>query len=273
MRQVTATLNPTLNPTLGPGGTVLLPERAIVGEGTSEALWASAGTFELLPELDLDACPRAVVLAPHPDDETFGAGGMIASLLERGSETVVVCATDGEASHPNSTAVTPDELRARRTAESAAALGHLAGEAGGRIDVVRLHLPDGGLDGEEEAIADRLGELLKPGDWCLSTWDGDAHPDHEAAGRAARTASSSAGARLLTFPIWAWHWARPGDPRLPFARGRRLPLGPSARSRKRRAISCFESQLAPIGPAPADAAIVPPADLAHFERPFEVFFT
>jgi LmbE family N-acetylglucosaminyl deacetylase len=246
-------------------------ERTIAGEGTAEAVWSACGDFDALPVLDLAACTRAVVIAPHPDDETLGAGGTIAMLLDKGAETVVVFASNGEASHPVSTAISPRELSARRTAESAAALDALTPAVDARIAVVRWQLPDGGLAGREEAMAERLGELLQPGDWCLATWDRDGHPDHEAVGRAARDGSASAGARLLSYPVWAWHWAAP--PGLPWSRASRLVLSQSARTRKRQAVACYKSQIEPLGPGPGDAAIVAPTDLAHFARPFEVVFT
>jgi LmbE family N-acetylglucosaminyl deacetylase len=248
-------------------------ERLIFGEGTLEEVWVGSGILDRLPGLDLAGCDRAVVLAPHPDDETLGVGGMIATLLERGSSVVVVFASDGEASHAHSTVVTPDELRARRTGEAGDALAALSDGLSGRLCAVRLQVPDGRLAENEDHVAGRVGDLLQPGDWCVATWDRDGHPDHEAVGRAGAVAAHSAGARLLTYPVWTWHWAEPDRPELPWSTARRLPLSLGARSRKSGAVSCYRSQTEPLGPAAGDAAIVPPSDLAHFERPFEVVFT
>jgi hypothetical protein len=49
-----------------------------------------------------------------------------------------------------------------------------------------------------------------------------------------------------------------------------LPLPPDALRRKQDAVACYPSQTEPLGPAPEDAAVVPPSDLAHFLRPEEV---
>ncbi|NJA60592.1 PIG-L family deacetylase, partial [Streptomyces sp. NEAU-H3] len=73
-------------------------------------------------------------------------------------------------------------------------------------------------------------------------------------------------------PVWMWHWARPDDPRVPWHRAARLDLPADVRARKRDAVACFRSQIAPLGPAPEDAAILPPAELAHHVRDFEVWF-
>src|ERR1700744_6486567 len=40
-----------------------------------------------------------VVLAPHPDDETLGAGGFIAAQCLDGRDVLVVAVTDGESAY------------------------------------------------------------------------------------------------------------------------------------------------------------------------------
>jgi hypothetical protein len=62
------------------------------------------------------------------------------------------------------------------------------------------------------------GRTVVPGDLCLATWRGDGHPDHEAVGRAAARAARFVGATLWEFPVWAWHWARPGAIEVPWHR-------------------------------------------------------
>ncbi|MGN6440656.1 MAG: PIG-L deacetylase family protein, partial [Arthrobacter sp.] len=65
-------------------------------EGTSEAAWAASG-LPAAPELPLDstelAAMRFVVLAAHPDDETLGAGGLMASLVGLGAKVEVLLCT------------------------------------------------------------------------------------------------------------------------------------------------------------------------------------
>jgi len=244
----------------------------ISGAGTSEAAWRRWTFLAHLPPFDFRRCTRAVVLAPHPDDETLGLGGLISRLLADGLEVVVVTATDGEASHPLSSVIGRDELRERRVAEAAAALGFLADTLPGAARGDRLRLPDGGLADAEGSLADLLTDVLRPGDWCFATWDGDGHPDHEAAAWAARTACGRSGADYHSYPIWTWHWALPGEKRVPWGRARSVSLPAWAQERKARAISCYESQTLPLGREPGDAAILPPGDLAHFARHFEVIF-
>ncbi|MEU3169548.1 hypothetical protein [Streptosporangium sp. NPDC006930] len=72
---------------------------------------------------------------------------------------------------------------------------------------VRLGMPDTGLAAREAELTQALKEASAGFQVCLAPWEADAHSDHEAAGRAA----AAAGLRPYFHPIWAWHWARPGD--------------------------------------------------------------
>ena len=239
----------------------------VPGRGRAEALWQRWPVLADLPPLDVATCRRAVVVAPHPDDETLAVGGLIALLLAGGARVVLVAATDGEASHPASTAATPDRLRAVRAAETEQALGALGP---GHVEQVRLRLPDGALSAHEAALGAALAGRLHPGDWCVAPFEDDGHPDHDVAGRVARAACARTGARALRYPLWAWHWARPDDPRVPWAQAVRVELSARAARAKRAALACYPSQTEPLGTAPEDAAVVPPAVLAHFLRPYEV---
>jgi hypothetical protein len=50
---------------------------------------------------------------------------------------------------------------------------------------------------------------------------GDGHPDHEAVGRAARSAARRTDAILLEYPIWMWHWAFTDDFAVSWSRAQR----------------------------------------------------
>ena len=242
------------------------------GAGTPEAAWEAWTALSALPVLDLEPCRRAVVLAPHPDDETLAVGGLIAALLAHGTTVVLLAATDGEASHPGSRVSSPDRLRAVRAAETSAALAALGAGLPGRLVERRLQLPDGGLTACEDELTSALAPLIGVDDWCIAPFDGDGHPDHDSAGRAAAAACAATGARLLSYPLWLWHWAAPDDERVPWERAVRLPLADEARRRKREALACYPSQTEPLGPAAEDAAVVPPSDLAYFLRTEEHLF-
>ncbi|MEJ8859773.1 PIG-L family deacetylase [Variovorax robiniae] len=137
---------------------------------------------------------------------------------------------------------------------------------------LRLGLPDGRLSEKRSVLEDKLLNLLRPGDVVFTTWHLDGHPHHEAAGYASAHAARQAGARLVEVPVWAWHWAAPGDPRMPWAGACRLQLDANALPRKIRATLAFQSQLQPDDSTGAQP-VLRASTVARARRPFEVFFT
>ncbi len=196
-----------------------------------------------------------MIVAPHPDDEILGVGGTSSILAAAGIDLVLVAVTNGENSHPQRRS----ELRRRRPLEAAAAAARLgvAPKA-----TVRLGHPDGGI--AEAQLQAQLAHILRPGDLVLAPWDHDGHPDHDRAGRAARAVADRDQAQLLSYLVWAWHWASPRNSGLPWDRAVRVELGPALARQKRRAVRCFSSQLTGADP------VLPPAVIERLTRPFEV---
>jgi LmbE family N-acetylglucosaminyl deacetylase len=158
------------------------------------------------------ASHSALVLAPHPDDETLGCGATILRKVAAGTPVTVAVLTDGRHSH-RSAHLTPDELAALRHAEMAEAARRL-----GLAGQVRWGgFADGSLADQEDAVVAYIADLvaeLRPAE-VYATCAEESHPDHAALGRAARRAVGSAGSgvRLLEYPVWLWHsWpVRRGD--------------------------------------------------------------
>ena len=239
---------------------------AIQAPGTPEDRWAAWSRPQTFPDLDLSGLRRVLLVAAHPDDEVLGLGGTITRLAAAGARLRLAAVTDGEASHPHSTSPTARDLIRVRTAETRAALDVLGAEG---ADIVRLRLPDTAVARHEEELAERLTELSQGYDAIAAPWSHDIHADHEAAGRAALAAGAACRIQVLQYPVWTWHWAIPDDPLVPWHRAARIQLTPEDLARKRAALDCFASQLHPLGPDPADAAVLPPAEIAHFLRAYE----
>lgn len=256
------------------------PDNLIQAPGTPESAWRAWDALSALPRFD-DGPPGAslVVIAAHPDDEVLGAGGLIARRHDAGGRVRVVLLTDGDASHPGGP-VPVAELTRRRLAETHRALARLAGphhrdepeppDSATPVEVRRLGLPDTRVADHEDTLVRRLSELVAGFDLCAAPWAGDLHADHEAAGRTARAASAAAGVPFIEYPVWAWHWALPDDARVPWERAARVDLTPDQRRRKQRAVACFATQIAPLWPGRDDRVILPPEELAHFDRSFEM---
>ncbi|MQA32367.1 PIG-L deacetylase family protein [Modestobacter roseus] len=245
------------------------PEDRIAAPGTDEVTWAAWLPAQDWPRWVPDpAWTRVAVCAAHPDDEVLGAGGVLALLAGAGIALHLVAATDGEGSHPGSAVLSAAELATRRVAETRDALAEL----GVAATTTRLALPDSGLAAREPELTAALAAAVEGADAVLAPWTGDAHPDHEAVGRAAVAAGRALGVPVWQYPVWTWHWATPDDARVPWHAAHRVDLPEGVRAAKRAAVARFTTQVRPLGPDPADRVVLPPEVLAHFDRDCEVLF-
>ena len=247
-------------------------ERRIRGAGTAETDWQSWPGLLAIPLVEagqlLPAGSRAFVLAPHPDDELLGCGGLVRLLAGMGRDVQVLAVTDGGASHPGSSRWPAELLRRERARESADALRRLGVPD---VPLLRLGLDDGQVAAQARRLQSALDLLLRPGDVLIATCRFDGHPDHEAVGEVAAQAASRHRASLVEMPVWMWHWAAPGDARVPWHRACRLRLDQATQQAKADAAQAFRSQLEP-DPSTGRDAIVPPTALARVLRDEEIYF-
>lgn len=158
----------------------------------------------------------ALVLAPHPDDETIACGGLIAAKRSAGHHVDVVVATDGATSH-TSTVLTPDELVELRRAEVRQATRRL-GLADDQLHL--LELPDGRLDTYADTASRALESLLSTHDYdqVFLPSRRDWNADHRALAAIGATVAQPhrASVRLYSYPVWffePWAWYEPGASR------------------------------------------------------------
>jgi LmbE family N-acetylglucosaminyl deacetylase len=222
---------------------------------------------------DLTASASFVVLSPHPDDETLGAGGLLAATCAAGQRADVVVITDGSGSHPRWKEYPAARLIALRQTEVAAA-GALLGLEPDRVR--HLGLPDTrapssgpAFDAAVEAIVDLCNKAAAKS--LFVTWDGDPHCDHEATARMAQAVRQRVpGLRLWAYPIWGWHL----DPALPLDRppptGFRLDIS-DLQAIKHSAIAAHVSQMTALIDDDADGFRFTDTTLAPFLGPFEYF--
>lgn len=244
--------------------------RDLTGRGVPEAEWERSAVLATLPRQPERALwagvRRVVVVAPHPDDEVLGAGGLLALAAARGLPVLVVGVTDGEASHPGSSVVTPAALVARRREERLVALGRLGIEP---AVIVRCGLPDGAVADHVATLTVLLRRLVRPGDLLVGPLGVDGHPDHDACGAAT---AAVGGTRRASYAVWLWHWASPTDWPALRPGAVRLELPGWVRRAKDAAVAAFTSQIEPWSPDPADAPVLPDAVLRRLTRSFETLW-
>jgi LmbE family N-acetylglucosaminyl deacetylase len=238
---------------------------------------ACLARFEALPPAtlnDLLGGRRPLILAPHPDDESLGCGGLIAACCAAGIQPVVAILTDGAASHPGSLAYPPERLAALREQEArnAVKILGLAPENLHFLHYADTDLPKAGAR-FETAVA-FLMHIAGEGDCgvVFAPWIHDPHCDHEAAALIALALARRETLPLFSYPVWGWLRASGDEITAPEISGFRLDVSPHL-VLKQSAIAAHESQYGALITDSPDGFRLPRELLEVFARPFEVFVT
>jgi len=146
---------------------------------------------------------KALVLAPHPDDDCFGLGGTIKKMTTAGSEVTVVYFTDGSGGVVQESNLKNDkDLIEKRKIETANAAKIL-----GIKETIFWGYKDGKLAAGQSAVKalKDLIERVQPEIIFLPSFL-DNHPDHRATNEIFINAANSLGKQ--EFEIWAYEvWA------------------------------------------------------------------
>ena len=234
-------------------------------------------TFEELTEAQLRGCGPVLVVAPHPDDESLGVGGLMARLRALAVKVEVLLCTDGSASHPHSRTHPPAVLARVREAEMRAGLGLLGCDPA--FDLYPLCLPDGAVPHHAGqpgfAYAVRAAAVVlratAPATLILP-WRRDPNPDHRATWHILRAATEAVGwrGRWLEYLVWVWERASADElPRADELRGWRVHIADFL-PQKQAAIRAHVSQTSSlIGDDPSGFTLSD-GMLAHSAHPWEV---
>lgn len=224
----------------------------------------------------------ALVIAPHPDDETIGCGATIMQKTDAGTPVHVVIVGDGGADDR--------ELREDECREACRRLG-VADDA-----VEFLAFPDGHLEEHTDEIDARLCDAVArvaPAD-VFAPSAIDNHPDHRAVAavvdrlRTGAVAAGSVGtADVYAYPVWYWNrWAWTTRSASPMQQRVDLAVGPARHTllghprtvsavgledRKRHALAAHESQVG-APDATSGGEVLDPKWLEMFFGPEELFF-
>lgn len=185
--------------------------------------WRFIPEPELVPYQPCGPLPAAgiVVLAPHPDDEVFGCGGLVSLACDAQIPVSIVVATDG--GQAGDAGIRQQE--SRRAARAMAGTGTAP-------DIEFWGYPDRELR-PDAGLVDRVRQhvALRRPQWLLAPSPFEVHPDHRAACLAAIEAARGLALDLGFYEI--------GQPLMPNCFIDITQVMP----RKRAAMACFESQI------------------------------
>lgn len=212
--------------------------------GTTAAKWRADPRMHDRPPLSLGGVDQLIVVAAHPDDESLGAGGLIAECVRRGIPSTIIIVTDGG----------DRQVRGAEARAAGAALG---------ASVRQLHFTDGGTVDERREIREELSRALasaSPHALIAAPWRGDGHRDHRVVGEI--VAELTPDRRLLEYPIWMWHWGHPASEDVPWESMLALPISAEV---KQRALAQYPSQ------THGDEPMLRADFLEHFAGDVELF--
>ena len=140
-------------------------------------------------ELECPDKERVVVIAPHPDDDVFGAGGTIMKAVDRGAEVTVIYVTDGHSDAERAAQIKQDAVR-------------VCGEIGATPAFLGLQTRNISL--AEPATNDRLASLIRESDpqAIFITFLLDDHDDHRRVNQLLMAVAG--GLELRDVEVWAY---------------------------------------------------------------------
>ena len=184
---------------------------------------------------------RWMVIVPHADDETLGAGSLIATAAAKGCLACVVYLTDGGGSHSHKDAASRERLVQVRRREAEQALATLC--EGQSPPTVFLDWPDAHPhepDSEPARSAvTRLSELCRThsATAIAVTALHEPHCDHAAAARLARSVSQAATPAVPVFEYLVWAESPPPGS------SEAVVTSPMSQTVRRQALDAHVSQL------------------------------
>lgn len=221
---------------------------------------------------DIRSYRNVLIVAPHPDDEVFGAGGLILDCIARRARVSVLFMTRGDASHPE---LDSEEIAFNRRVISERILADMGVSLS---NVFRWSFPDGAMPfesdpGFEDAVTGlaKLLQRIAPDAVfvtdLLETWP----YDHVSACRITRQALRNISGDCDLFGYFVWLWYSLPLKQLCLLRGYRiykLHIGKNMPFKKK-SIHGYLRDTAPNGKP--WSGTLPHAFLKAFNYPYEFF--
>lgn len=170
-----------------------------------DRLFIDAASAPPTPLTELTGGGAILVLAPHPDDDVLGCGGLIACCTREGIDVRVAYLTDGRHSHFGSRLWSAKRLSDARRQEAIAGQARLGVDAS---HLTFLNIQDTTLLVDTRAqgrVVDTLEAIVKAANVTrvFSAWIHDPHPDHVASALIAqRLTEKCPQLSVASYGIW-----------------------------------------------------------------------
>lgn len=220
--------------------------------------------------LDTSNFDKVLIISPHPDDEVFGCGGLMQSLVQAGKQVEVIIMSKGEAVHryccPNEESVIV-EARAELTDAANGVLGIVPEH------IHRLDFPDGDFAsaiGDETLISalDNLIKAIAPTEVFIPH-PFENSPDHVAATDIVSGILKKLQISYHYYCVWTWyHMPLHKILKLKYKKARLLRV--ANRDAKNKAIDIYIDNSAPCGVS--YSGDLPKPFIYAFRWKYELFF-
>lgn len=208
---------------------------------------------------------QVLIVAPHPDDEVLGCGGLIARLVTKGLTPHIIVMTGGEGSHQGCCDIDADTLKKSRRQLTRNAMAKL-GVADQYIH--ELNYPDGGICFEhpETDALRNLIEQINPDTILVPHW-GEGWSDHTVTSDIV-TRHANSKASVYEYCVWMWYynvWRG-----LDWKNATKVKMTRKEYTNKLAAVAAYVEPLAPCG-KPWSGVLPKPFLDAHRGK-FELYF-
>lgn len=185
---------------------------------------------------------KTVIIAPHPDDEVIGCGGLIMRMVSNNNPPKIIILTGGEGSHRGCCDLSSEKIKTERRKLTVKSLEIL----GLRMEnVFELEFPDGKIDpnNKEMERLKLLIETLSPDSIFVPHW-GEGWPDHTIVKSIVKIIVNK-NIKIWEYCVWMWYyniWKG-----LSWEKCEILKLNPRERIKKSEAINAYIQPKADCG--------------------------
>lgn len=185
---------------------------------------------------------KAVIIAPHPDDEVIGCAGLIQALIERGTPPHVIILTGGGGSHRGCCDTSTEDIVAARhqlTLQATATLGLPESH------IHCLSYPDGGIAMEHPETVDLEQLLMQLAPQTVFVpHRGEGWSDHIQAAENTKILFANKHVAIYEYCVWMWYY---NVWHLDYKNARVLRMSRAQHQCKLQAVAQYVTPLAPCG--------------------------